>query len=51
MYRTYVHLFINNGKKESELQGTQRALVGHSASFYMNMGSQNKLPHCAVYPV
>lgn len=47
----YVHLFINNRKKKSELQGTQHALVGYSASFYMYMGSQNKLPHSAVDPV
>ena len=52
--RTYICMYICSliiEKKKSELRDTQRALVRHSTSFYMNMGSLNKLPQRAVYPV
>ena len=52
--RTYVCMYICSliiEKKKSELRDTQGALVRHSTSFYMNMGSLNKLPQRAVYPV
>lgn len=52
--RTYICMYICSliiEKKKSELRDTQGALVRHSTSFYMNMGSLNKLPQRAVYPV